>query len=112
MRHRTIGTVATVAASTAALAALAAPANADPLTDPDVNCYSTTFALYCDGPIRPDGTFIRRWETTGGSYYAGPGQMGFIPGSTNYQTIDPSQPWPMTPIGAPQHHIDVTGGGL
>lgn len=100
-----------LAALTAIVAAgtLAPAAHADPLSDPSVHCLSTTFALYCDGPIQPDGTFTRRWTTTGQSYYAGPGQMGFIPSTENYQTIDPNQPWPMTPIGAPQHHIDVNG---
>lgn len=92
--------------------ALAAPSHADPLSDPNVHCLSQTFALYCDGPIRPDGTFTRQWTTSGGSYYAGPGQMGFIPGTTNYQTVNINEPWPIFPLGAPQWHIEQNGNRL
>lgn len=91
-----------------ALSSVLPDAHADPLTDPNVHCLSTTFALYCDGPIQPDGTFTRRWTTTGGSY-VGLNGMGWIPGTENYQTINVNEPWPTLPLGAPQFHIDVNG---
>ena len=120
MKHHTIHTrTAAKLAAAGAIAGgligagigLAAPSSADPLTDPSVHCLSQTFALYCDGPIQPDGTFTRRWTTTGGSY-VGYNGMGFIPGSTNYQTINVNEPWPTFPLGAPQWHIEQNGNRL
>lgn len=111
MRHIT-HTCAVAAVIVTAGLAVAPVAYADPLSDPNVHCLSQTFVLYCDGPIQPDGTFTRQWTTNGQSYYAGPGQMGFLPSTTNYQTINPAEPWPATPFGAPQWHIEENGNRL
>lgn len=75
-------------------------ANAYP-GDPMPGCESTLFATYCDGPVRPNNTFQRCWQTIGQwTYYGGFG------GGRYCNTVDLNGPWPVVPIGAPQHHID------
>jgi hypothetical protein len=69
--------------------------------DPMPGCESTLFATYCDGPIRPNNTFQRCWQTIGQwTYYGGFG------GGRYCNTVDLNGPWPVIPVGAPQHHID------
>lgn len=69
--------------------------------DPMPGCESTLFATYCDGPIRPDNTFQRCWQTIGQwTYYGGFG------GGRYCNKVDLNGPWPVIPVGAPQHHID------
>jgi hypothetical protein len=60
--------------------------------------------VYCDGPIRMDGSF-KRCLYAPGSWTGG--LRGFYtPPVTNCFLIDPTQPWPALPLGQPQHHID------
>jgi hypothetical protein len=80
-----------IAALVGALAAtgigFAAPANA--------GCETQPFAMYCDSPVRPDGTWDRCQSTL---------QSG-VPSTYRCYPVDPSQPWPMFPLGQPQYHI-------
>jgi hypothetical protein len=59
--------------------------------------------VFCDGPIRLDGTFKRCWQTpasyTGGQYPV------YVPSTTSCQMVDTNQPRPTLPLGAPTHHI-------
>jgi len=60
----------------------------------------------CDGPIRPDGTFKRCWGSR--AYVSGSLLYSIvIPRMVHCEDVDPSQPWPLIPVGAPQHHIEV-----
>lgn len=88
MRYMLIG--ATVSALAALGVGIAAPASA--------GCETQAFAQYCDGPIRPDGTFDRCQTAFGQTY-------PYIPTTHRCYPVDPSQPWPMFPLGQPQHHI-------
>jgi hypothetical protein len=72
--------------------AFAAPANA--------GCETQTFAMYCDSPARPDGTFDRCQTTYGQSGYP-----SFVPPTSRCYPVDPAQPWPMFPLAQPQYHI-------
>jgi hypothetical protein len=74
------------------IAAAAPTAHAYP-GDPMPGCITQVGSVLCDGPIRPDGTFQRCWENYGISY------------SLNCEIVDPGQPWPLIPFGAPQYHI-------
>jgi hypothetical protein len=59
---------------------------------------------YCDGPIRPDGTWERCHTSPGGPVYGGRGVVGsWLPPVNTCFQVDPSQPWP---IGQPQFHVD------
>ena len=62
-------------------------------------CETQPFAQYCDGPIRPDGTWDRCQVAFGQSY------PNYIPTTSRCYPIDPAQPWPMFPLGQPQYHI-------
>src|SRR5262245_2360168 len=73
---------------------MAAPASA--------GCETQAFAQYCDGPTRPDGTWDRCQVAFGQGY---PGLNGYVPTTQRCYPIDPSQPWPMFPLGQPQYHI-------
>ena len=115
MKHRTVHTRTAVKLAVAGAVAggligtgiaLAAPGHADPLSDPNVHCESTAFAMVCDGPIRSDGSWVRQFRSFGGSYYAGPGAMGFIPPVSYYDTITPDGGWPPLPVDAPRYHIE------
>ena len=61
-----------------------------------------TFAKYCDGPPRPDGTFDR-CQTTFGNVNAFGAYT--VPPTYRCYPIDPSQPWPLLPLGQPQYRI-------
>lgn len=69
--------------------------------DPMAGCETQVFANYCDGPIRPDGSWKRcmfAHGQYGGGVYPPPVQNCFIvPGADQI---------PPTPIGQPNHHID------
>lgn len=78
----------TVGVLGAAAVSFAAPANA--------GCETQPFAMYCDSAARPDGTWDR-CQTTFGSWN--------VPPTYRCYPIDPSQPWPMFPLGQPQRHI-------
>ena len=69
--------------------------------DPMPGCESTLFATYCDGPVRPDATFQRCWTTIG--QWTNYGGFG---GGRYCNMVDLKGPWPVIPVGAPQHHID------
>ncbi len=61
--------------------------------DPSPGCDGQVFAMYCDGPIRPDGTF-KRCTTT------------YSPSTYVCRIIDNNAPFPPIPLGQPDHHID------
>lgn len=107
MRHRIIGIVTTVAAAAATIAAMsAAPAALAYPGDPNPGCESGGFlnaTLFCDGPIRPDGTWQRCWSWqanyTGGfdgnpGFYSPAGQMCAVISEENFQ-----------PAISPHYHI-------
>jgi hypothetical protein len=73
---------------------LAAPVSA--------GCERQPFAQYCDGPIRPDGTF-ERCQTTFGNVNAFGAYT--VPPTYRCYPVDPGQPWPMLPLGQPQRHL-------
>jgi hypothetical protein len=69
---------------------------------PAARCETQVFAMYCDGPIRPDATFQRCTTTFAQS--AGPG--GIVPPTYMCRIIDNNAPFPPIPLGQPPHHID------
>ena len=84
--------------------ALAAPsARADVPGDPLPNCETMTVfvtTVYCDGPVRPDGSWKRCWSWPGsmaGNYYSAGGTSCAINTPGNIQ-----------PLIGPKYHI---GGG-
>jgi hypothetical protein len=78
-------------------AAFAAPAAA--------GCETGPFAQYCDGPIRPDGTWDRCFSTTPQATYGQYGQVsGIVPSVGRCYPYDPTNP-PMTPLGQPNYHV-------
>lgn len=77
----------------------AARTAADP-GDPMQGCETQLFATYCDGPIRPDGSW-RRCTWTAPSYT---GRVG-VPGTVMCREI--SLPVPALPLGQPDHHIEA-----
>jgi hypothetical protein len=68
----------------------------------DAGCETQPFARYCDGPIRTDGTFDR-CQTTFGNVNAFGAYT--VPPTYRCYPVDPAQPWPMFPLGQPQHYI-------
>jgi len=80
----------------------APPATAYP-GDPAAGCETQVFAMYCDGPIRPDGTWQRCTSTapsyTGGAYPV------YVPPTYMCRVI--GDPVPPLPLGQPPHHIDT-----
>ena len=61
---------------------------------------------YCDGPIRPDGTWDRCWHSDAFATYGPLGQVQTItPAMGKCFPVDPSQPWPPIPIAQPQYHV-------
>jgi hypothetical protein len=86
----------------AALAAtgigFAAPASA--------GCEAQVFAQYGDGPIRPDGTWDRCFQsapqTTFGQFVQA---TGYVPSVGRCYPVDPNV-FPPTPLGQPLYHID------
>ena len=76
------------------LAAVATAPAADAYPgDPSPGCEGQVFAKYCDGRIRPDGTFKRCTTTCSPFTYV-------------CQIIDNNAPFPPIPLGQPDHHID------
>jgi len=71
----------------------AAPASA--------GCETQAFAKYCDGPIRPDGSWDRCMEAFGTVNAFG---QVLIPTVSRCYPYDPASP-PMTPLGQPQDHV-------
>lgn len=99
MRTWTIATVGAFAAAAGSLA-VAAPASAGCM----VNMLG---AQYCDAPPNPDGTWQRCWQTGQQlypTYNQYPG-FGVVPAMGNCYQVDPKVPWPVVPIGQPQHYI-------
>lgn len=59
-------------------------------------------ALYCDGPIRADGTWDRCYTVAPTTNVFG----GVItPGAQKCYPVDPNVPWPVVPIGQPHYRI-------
>jgi hypothetical protein len=94
-----------IAATFAGAAVIATMMIAQPLApsasavpgDPMPGCETQVFANYCDGPIRPDGSW-KRCLFAHGQYGVPPVQNCFIvPGGDQI---------PPTPLGQPDHHID------
>lgn len=78
-------------------------ANAVP-GDPMPGCETNLLGgVYCDGPIRPDGTF-QRCTYVAGSYIGGQ-YPSWVPPVTTCMIIDNSN-WPALPPWVPNHHID------
>lgn len=73
---------------------LAAPASA--------GCETQPFAQYCDGPVRPDGTWDRCQVAFGTTNAFG---AVIVPSTSRCYPINPAEPWPMFPLGQPQYHI-------
>jgi hypothetical protein len=90
--------VAAAVGTTAASLVMAAPASAEGC---EVNLLG---AQYCDGPIRPDGTWKRCWATGQQIYPSGP-TFGVVPAMGNCYTVNPAVPWPLTPIGQPHYYV-------
>ncbi|SIJ61703.1 Uncharacterised protein [Mycobacteroides abscessus subsp. bolletii] len=95
---------ATVAgmALAAGLAVVAAPAASAVPGDPMPGCETQVFATYCDGPIRPDGSWKRCLFASGQS--GGPGV--YVPPVQNCFMVPAADQIPPTPLGQPGHHID------
>jgi hypothetical protein len=72
--------------------------------DPMPGCETNGLGgAYCDGPIRPDGTFQRCIYTSGS--YIGGRWPSYLPPTTNCMIIDNNN-WPAFPPWVPNHHID------
>lgn len=85
-------------------------ADASPGAPPGINCETNALgANYCDGPVRPNGTWTRCVDVGLQPVYAGPiGQWnGWTSPYHQCYHYDPAQP-PLK-IGQPYHHI---GDGL
>ncbi len=75
----------------------AAPASA--------GCETQPFATYCDGPVRPDGTWDRCFSSQPQLTYGQFGQAtGVVPSVGRCYPVDPNN-FPPTPLGQPQYHI-------
>jgi hypothetical protein len=90
----------------AALAAAAAVSGAVALAPAaTAGCESQVFATYCDGPIRPDGTWDRCFQSAPQATYGQWGQVsGVVPSVGRCYPIDPNA-FPPTPLGQPPYHI-------
>lgn len=64
-------------------------------------CESQAFAQYCDGPVRPDGTWDRCMVAYGTTNVFG---ATVIPDVSRCYPIDPTA-FPLTPLGQPPQHI-------
>ncbi len=106
---RAIGLVMGLGIAAATLAALSA-ANAYPGDPMGTNCESNALgALYCDGPVQPDGSWTRCVDVSAQPVYGGPdgGWNGWTMPAHQCYHYDPAQP-PFK-LGQPDHHI---GDGL
>ncbi|WP_078345269.1 CDGP domain-containing protein [Mycobacteroides chelonae] len=70
--------------------------------DPMPGCETQVFATYCDGPIRPDGSWKRCLLASGQS--GGPGV--YVPPVRNCFMVPAADQIPPTPLGQPGYHID------
>ena len=76
---------------------LAAPASA--------GCETQPFAQYCDGPIRPDGTWDRCFQAAQQPVFGQYGQMtGYTAPVGRCYPVDPNA-FPQFPLGQPLYHI-------
>ena len=64
-------------------------------------CEAQVFAKYCDGPVRPDGTWDRCFEAYGTTNAFG---AVLVPRVGRCYPVDPNN-FPPTPLGQPQYHI-------
>jgi len=75
----------------------AAPASA--------GCETQPFAQYCDGPVRPDGTWDRCFQSAQQAIYGGFGQVtGLTPSTGRCYPVDPTA-FTALPLGQPQYRI-------
>jgi len=93
--------VAGPAIAVAVVAVPFAPAATAVPGDPMPGCETQVFANYCDGPIRPDGSW-RRCLMAKGSY-AG---AVYTPPVENCFLVPGADQIPPLPLGQPDHHID------
>jgi hypothetical protein len=96
-----------VVAAGVMILAFAPAAHADPM---GTNCETNLLgALYCDGPVRPDGSWTRCVDVSPQPVYGGP--EGQWDGSTMpfHQCYDYDPAQPPFKLGQPDHHI---GDGL
>ncbi|WP_081346567.1 CDGP domain-containing protein [Mycobacteroides chelonae] len=70
--------------------------------DPMPGCETQVFATYCDGPIRPDGSWKRCLLASGQS--GGPGV--YVPPVRNCFVVPAADQIAPTPLGQPGYHID------
>ncbi|MCV6965980.1 hypothetical protein H7J50_19525 [Mycobacterium intermedium] len=78
------------------------PAAADPGL-PGTNCETNMLgALYCDGPVQADGTWVRCVDVAPSYGYGGV----YSPPYHKCYAYDPANPGP-TPIGQPAYHIGL-----
>lgn len=69
--------------------------------DPMPGCESNFWgSMYCDGPIREDGTW-KRCATWSPQYAPGPNGGGYAAGGQKCEVIDQGS----IPFGTPDHHI-------
>jgi hypothetical protein len=83
-------------------------AHAYPGDSPGANCESNALgALYCDGPVQPDGSWTRCVDVGQQPVFGGPqGQLNGV--TSPYHSCyhyDPAQP--PVKLGQPDHHIGL-----
>jgi len=89
-------------AAITAVGALGVPTAEAVPGDPQPGCESNMWgSMYCDGPIREDGTW-KRCATWQAFYVPGPNGGGYTPGGNKCEIIDQGS----IPFGTPDHHID------
>lgn len=91
MTKELVGVVVVVLGAAGLL--VAAPASA--------GCESQAFATYCDGTIKPDGTWDRCFQTPGETNVFG---GTIVPPVGRCYPYDPNNP-PLTPLGQPGDHV-------
>lgn len=93
--------VAVTAIRLAVVAAVLAVAGVGFAAPAAAGCEGQAFAQYCDGPIRPDGTWDRCFVAYGSTNAFG--QVTVPPVGRCYP-VDPTA-YPMFPLGQPQYHV-------
>lgn len=94
--------IGTIFANVVVMAMIAAPAAVAVPGDPMAGCETQVFATYCDGPVRPDGSWKRCLFANG--QYGGPGV--YVPPVQNCFIVPAADQVPPVPLGQPNHHID------
>lgn len=94
---RISATLAGAFAATAIIAMPVAPSASAVPGDPMPGCGTQVFANYCDGPIRPDGSWKRCMFAHG---------QGNVPPVQNCFIVAGAEQIPPTPLGQPNHHIE------